>query len=135
MTQPVTRTKDYSRSGLALRHVWGLNIFEANGVEGAGDPLVSFLRAVAVQYACSAHVGVVWGDFDKRHLEEFLAETRQPIPIVYTPVVPFYTEFYLTEDTDGCFFPSIPLTLLDHCGARMLFHSQLALYVGRKGGQ
>jgi len=128
--QRIARTRDKQRHGLASRSVYGLNVFEPETVEAAADPRLAFLRSVAVRHPTSAHVGLCWGYFDEEELAEYLQETAPEVERVCTSVTLYQSGFGRTAGVGGCFFPSVPLSLLDTRGDDVLRDAQLALYVG-----
>ena len=108
--QPIIRTKDETEFGLALRYVFGLNIFAANGVEVStdDDPRVIFLRTLCEQHDCSAHTGNLLDVADDPQELFGPADGKNSYVLVRTGV--YKGSFY---DADGwatfpaCFFPLI----------------------------
>ena len=52
----IVKLNTRERDGYLSREVLGLNIFEANSVEFEPDPILIFLKALAEDYHCAAHI-------------------------------------------------------------------------------
>jgi hypothetical protein len=55
----IIRWEEQVKNGVYERYLYGLPIFDTNGVHGVEDAMVTFLRALVSAYPCAAQIGLM----------------------------------------------------------------------------
>jgi hypothetical protein len=124
----IIRTEDQEKRGLHIRHIWGLNLFGVNKVNGVLDPRVAFLEALCTAYQSAAHVDTVACEQEQ---PEAFFESSLRDKYVRTPITIYDGTFFEKQEAErfGSFFLPTPAQLLKEHGSDLLLNDAIALYV------
>ena len=132
------RTFDKSKFGLAVRDIYGFNVFGNNRVKRAleEEPLTMFLHHIARSFPCAAHVGGIGlpigggpTTLGPSTPEHFYTQNRVGLSgaLFYDQDGKFYC------DRDSCFFPQVRTPSLgadDEDFSALVSYDALALMLG-----
>jgi hypothetical protein len=137
----IITTYDGKRDRLAVRTIYGLNIFARNGLQAPAmlDPRLVFLKCLTDEMPCSAHIGAI-ALSDMMDAPEELFGCSGGSEIYSRTSVEYhdgFTDLSGSHYFKACFFPAVPPGLweasLNDGGGDMEYiircHS-LALYIG-----